>query len=119
MSRAVRTWAAVLLAVGGCLAFSLELLARKAEQVRKAPAVDLITRADRRYDAVRDQLPPYGRVGYALKMRSPSLLNWYGQFGLVFAQYALAPRQVELDAGHEVVVEDFDDGPRLVRRPAR
>jgi hypothetical protein len=37
----------------------------------------------------------------------------------VFAQYALAPRQVELDAGHEVVVEDFDDGPRLVRRPAR
>jgi hypothetical protein len=94
---------------------------------------------------VRETLPNRGTVGYVLKVRSPEMLDWYQHYGLVFAQYTLAPLQVEVpklfrvpsktesgDLGllcnlgfgiwdllssYDVVIEDYDEGVRIIRRP--
>lgn len=117
--RVARTWLAVALLVGACGAFNLTFLARVLTSAPPAGAVDRVTRAERRFDAVRGELPRTGRVGYVLSARDPKMLDWYKDYGLYFAQYALAPLVVEADAGHELVLDDGDAGVRLIRRGAR
>jgi len=113
----IRAWAGVLAVAGASLAYNLAFLA---EVVRRAPGagyVDRVTRAERRYDPVRDALPQRGTVGYELKVRSPAMLEWYKFYGLFFAQYTLPPLQVEKANGQEVVIEEYDEGVRVARRP--
>ena len=119
MSRTVRTWLAVAGLVGTCLVMNLMLLEKVFEHAPKPGYVDRVSKAEGRFDAVRPDLPRTGCVGYVLKIRSPQMLDWYQHYGLIFAQYTLAPLQVEPDNGHELVLEDHDDGVRLVRRGAR
>lgn len=118
MSQSTRTWLAVVGLVGTCLVMNLLLLGKVFEHAPKPGYVDRVTRAEGRFDAVRSELPPTGRVGYAMKIRNPQMLDWYQHYGLIFAQYSLAPLQVEPDNGHQLVLEDHDDRIRLVRRGA-
>jgi hypothetical protein len=117
MSRAARTWAAVVLVVSACLVFPFVFLGEVLEITRRGP-IDRIGDGERRLDAVRDQLPRTGKVGYVLKVRKPVMLDWYQTYGIIYARNALAPLQVEPDNGHEIVLEDHDDGIRIVRRRA-
>jgi len=110
------------LAVGlvvAAAAFNLEYLARVVDRTPASGTVDRVTRAERRYDPIRADLPRSGVVGYVLKARSPARLDWLPAYGLFFAQYTLAPLQVAEGDGCEVVIEEFDDEVRVTRGRGR
>ena len=119
MTPVVRTRLAVCLLVFPCLAYSVALFVKVADHAPRPGYVDRITRAEKRYDAIRGALPAHGTVGYVLKIRRPELLDWYKDLGLVFAQYSLAPVRVAPGDGYEVVIEEHDEGVRIVRGAVR
>jgi hypothetical protein len=119
VTRSAKTWLAVALMVIVPIAFNIAFL-RKVLRHRPPPGtVDRVTRAEQRFDPIRSELPATGRVGYVLKVKNPRMLDWYEQYGLFFAQYSLAPLVVEKDADHELLLEDRDEGVRVLRRGAR
>jgi hypothetical protein len=88
-----------------------------------------------------------------MKVRSPAMLDWYHDLGIVYAQYALVPLQVstgtesvrkpigqaakktdnwslglpwygvlavwDLLFGYEIIIEEHDEGVRVIRRALR
>jgi hypothetical protein len=89
------------------------------------PETDMVTRAEARFRLVADRLPPRGVVGY--RASGPLSIDRdyeiegddrsIGQF--VLAQYALAPRVLDLNPGPPIVVHDGLDGIRVMAEQAR
>ncbi|QJW99281.1 hypothetical protein [Frigoriglobus tundricola] len=119
MTPVTRTRLGLCVLVLPCLAYSVAHLIKVVDHAPRPGYVDRVTKAERRYDPVRGELPARGTVGYVLKVRSLAMLDWYQHYGLVFAQYTLAPLQVAAGDGYDVVLEEHDEGVRVTRRAAR
>jgi hypothetical protein len=115
MSSALRTWSAVALAAGASLAFAFVFLGQVVTRQPGPGYVDRTTAAERRYDAIRTELPAAGTVGYVLKARSPKKLDWAREFGLTWARYSLAPLKVQPGEQYDLVIEEYDEEIRVVK----
>jgi hypothetical protein len=101
MSRRVgAALALVLLFVAGSHAFLLTSLPWRAARAGENDAAEY----ERRLAAVRDQLPPRGRVGYRAEPKSPDWTTAARHFYLT--QYGLAPLIVDPSAEGVPVVID-------------
>lgn len=86
--------------VAGCLLSSLRIVHDAPSVVRLHPD-DIQDRSDKRFAALKTELPSRGLVGYIGEPGDSALPDYY------LAQYALAPLVVDRGAQHSFVIGNF------------